>query len=138
MATIQNSIMLNDRMSATFTSVIRAVDHTVTSLRTLNSTGVNLDNTALTRASQQLAIAESEMAKMVGESAQVNNNLGKTGNLAGGLANKLIGAAGMIGAAFSIGKIIEASDQNAQINARLNLITDAPEQLKQQMLQVLQ
>lgn len=133
MATIQNSIMLNDRMSATFTSVIRAVDHTVTSLRTLNSTGVNLDNTALTRASQQLAIAESEMAKMVGESAQVNNNLGKTGNLAGGLANKLIGAAGMIGAAFSIGKIIEASDQNAQINARLNLITDAPEQLKQQM-----
>ena len=133
MATIQNSIMLNDRMSATFTSVIRAVDHTVTSLRTLNSTGVNLDNSALTRASQQLAIAESEMAKMVGESAQVNNNLGKTGNLAGGLANKLIGAAGMIGAAFSIGKIIEASDQNAQINARLNLITDAPEQLKQQM-----
>ena len=106
MATIQNSIMLNDRMSATFTSVIRAVDHTITSLRSLNSTGVNIDNTALTRASQQLAIAESEMSKMVGESAQVNNNLGKTGNLAGGLTSKLIGAAGMIGAAFSIGKII--------------------------------
>lgn len=102
-------------------------------MQRLDSTSVSPDVTQLQQASAQLRIAENELNEMVASSQQLNNNLGQTSGIAGSLKSKLFGlGAGML-AGFSIKKIVEASDENAQITARLNLISDDPEALKKQI-----
>ena len=133
MATIQSSIMLNDRMTSVFTNIVSSVNTTIRTMQRLDSTSVSPDVTQLQQASAQLRIAENELNEMVASSQQLNNNLGQTSGIAGGLKGKLMGlGAGML-AGFSIKKIVEASDENAQITARLNLISDDPEALKKQI-----
>ena len=133
MATIQSSIMLNDRMTSVFTNIVSSVNTTIRTMQRLDSTSVSPDVSQLQQASAQLRIAENELNEMVASSQQLNNNLGQTSGIAGSLKSKLMGiGAGML-AGFSVKKIIEASDKNAQITARLNLISDDPEMLKKQI-----
>ncbi len=133
MATIQSSIMLNDRMTSVFTNIVSSVNTTIRTMQRLDSTSVSPDVSQLQQASAQLRIAENELNEMVASSQQLNGNLNKTSGIAGSLKSKLFGiGAGML-AGFSVKKIIEASDQNAQITARLNLISDDPEMLKKQI-----
>ena len=102
-------------------------------MQRLDSTSVSPDVSQLQQASAQLRIAENELNEMVASSQQLNSNLEQTSGIAGGLKGKLMGlGAGML-AGFSVKKIVEASDKNAQITARLNLISDDPETLKKQI-----
>ena len=133
MATIQSSIMLNDRMTSVFTNIVSSVNTTIRTMQRLDSTSVSPDVSQLQQASAQLRIAENELNEMVASSQQLNSNLEQTSGIAGGLKGKLMGlGAGML-AGFSVKKIVEASDKNAQITARLNLISDDPETLKKQI-----
>ena len=135
MATIQNSIVLNDRMTQTFTAINRAIESTINAISTLGGKNVNINTANLISARQQLAIAENEMQNMVGTSQQLNNNLGKTKGIVGEIVGKLKTAFGLAAVVMATKKTIELSDQNAQITARLNLVSDAPEQLKKQIYQ---
>lgn len=135
MATIQNSIVLNDRMTQTFTAINRAIESTINAISTLGGKNVNINTANLINARQQLAIAENEMQNMVGTSQQLNNNLSKTKGIVGEIVSKLKTAFGLAAVVMATKKTIELSDQNAQITARLNLVSDAPEQLKKEIYQ---
>jgi len=135
MGTIQNSIVLNDRMTQTFTAINRAIESTINAISTLGGKNVNINTANLISARQQLAIAENEMQNMVGTSQQLNNNLSKTKGIVGEIVGKLKTAFGLAAVVMATKKTIELSDQNAQITARLNLVSDAPEQLKKQIYQ---
>jgi phage tape measure protein len=135
MGTIQNSIVLNDRMTQTFTAINRAIESTINAISTLGGKNVNINTANLISARQQLAIAENEMQNMVGTSQQLNNNLSKTKGIVGEIVGKLKTAFGLAAVVMATRKTIELSDQNAQITARLNLVSDAPEQLKKQIYQ---
>ena len=135
MATIQNSIVLNDRMTQTFTAINRAIESTINAISTLGGKNVNINTANLISARQQLAIAENEMQNMVGTSQQLNNNLSKTKGIVGEIVGKLKTAFGLAAVVMATKKTIELSDQNAQITARLNLVSDAPEQLKKEIYQ---
>lgn len=135
MATIQNSIVLNDRMTQTFTAINRAIESTINAISTLGGKNVNINTANLINARQQLAIAENEMQNMVGTSQQLNNNLSKTKGIVGEIVGKLKTAFGLAAVVIATKKTIELSDQNAQITARLNLVSDAPEQLKKEIYQ---
>ena len=135
MATIQNSIVLNDRMTQTFTAINRAIESTINAISTLGGKNVNINTANLINARQQLTIAENEMQNMVRTSQQLNNNLSKTKGIVGEIVGKLKTAFGLAAVVMATKKTIELSDQNAQITARLNLVSDAPEQLKKEIYQ---
>ena len=135
MGTIQNSIVLNDRMTQTFTAINRAIESTINTISTLGGKNININTANLVSARQHLAVAEHEMQNMVGTSQQLNNNLSKTKGIVGEIVGKLKTAFGLAAVVMATKKTIELSDQNAQITARLNLVSDAPEQLKKQIYQ---
>lgn len=135
MATIQNSIILNDRMTQTFTAINNAISATVNSLSSLDGKSMNINTANLTTARQQLALADNELQKMKGDSKGVNDNLSKTPGIADTIKNKMMQVGAAIAGVMGAKQLLEASDQNAQITARLNLVTDAPEQLKEQIYQ---
>lgn len=135
MATIQNSIILNDRMTQTFTAINNAISATVNSLSSLDGKSMNINTANLTTARQQLALADNELQKMKGDSKGVNDNLSKTPGIADTIKNKMMQVGAAIAGVIGAKQLLEASDQNAQITARLNLVTDAPEQLKEQIYQ---
>lgn len=135
MATIQNSIVLNDRMTQTFTAINNAISATVNSLSSLDGKSMNINTANLSTARQQLALAENELQKMKGDSKGLNDNLSKTPGIVDAIQKKMIQAGTAIAGVMGAKQLLQASDQNAQITARLNLITDAPEQLKEQIYQ---
>ena len=135
MATIQNSIILNDRMTQTFTAINNAISATVNSLSSLDGKSMNINTANLSTARQQLALAENELQKMKGDSKGLNDNLSKTPGIVDAIQKKMIQAGTAIAGVMGAKQLLQASDQNAQITARLNLITDAPEQLKEQIYQ---
>lgn len=135
MATIQNSIVLNDRMTQTFTAINNAISATVNSLSSLDGKSMNINTANLSTARQQLALAENELQKMKGDSKGLNDNLSKTPGIVDAIQKKIIQAGTAIAGVMGAKQLLQASDQNAQITARLNLITDAPEQLKEQIYQ---
>jgi phage tape measure protein len=122
-------------MTQTFTAINRAIESTINAISTLGGKNVNINTANLISARQQLAIAENEMQNMVGTSQQLNNNLSKTKGIVGEIVGKLKTAFGLAAVVMATKKTIELSDQNAQITARLNLVSDAPEQLKKQIYQ---
>ena len=135
MATIQNSIILNDRMTQTFTAMNNAISATVNSLSSLDGKSMNINTANLTTARQQLALADNELQKMKGDSKGVNDNLSKTPGIADTIKKKMMQVGAAIAGVMGAKQLLEASDQNAQITARLNLVTDAPEKLKEQIYQ---
>ena len=135
MATIQNSIILNDRMTQTFTAINNAISATVNSLSSLDGKSMNINTANLTTARQQLALADNELQKMKGDSKGVNDNLSKTPGIVDTIKKKMMQVGAAIAGVMGVKQLLEASDQNAQITARLNLVTDAPEQLKKQIYQ---
>ena len=135
MATIQNSIILNDRMTQTFTAINNAISATVNSLSSLDGKSMNINTANLSTARQQLALAENELQKMKGDSKGLNDNLSKTPGIVDAIQKKMMQAGTAIAGVMGAKQLLQASDQNAQITARLNLITDAPEQLKEQIYQ---
>ena len=135
MGTIQNSIILNDRMTQTFTAINNAISATVNSLSSLDGKSMNINTANLTTARQQLALADNELQKMKGDSKGVNDNLSKTPGIADTIKKKMMQVGTAIAGVMGAKQLLEASDQNAQITARLNLVTDAPEQLKKQIYQ---
>jgi len=122
-------------MTQTFTAINRAIESTINAISTLGGKNVNINTANLINARQQLAIAENEMQNMVGTSQQLNNNLSKTKGIVGEIVGKLKTAFGLAAVVMATKKTIELSDQNAQITARLNLVSDAPEQLKKEIYQ---
>lgn len=135
MATIQNSIILNDRMTQTFTAINNAISATVNSLSSLDGKSLNLNTADLMAARQQLSLAENELQKMTSDSKKVNDNLSKTPGIVDAIQKKMTQVGAAIAGVMGAKQLLQASDQNAQITARLNLITDAPEQLKEQIYQ---
>lgn len=133
MATISSSIVMNDRMTSVLSNIVSSVNTTIRAVQSLDATQVSPNVSTLQLANSQLKIAETELDKMTASADQVNKNLGKTPSIIDNIKGKIIGAGAVMAAAFSIKKIIDASDQNAQITARLNLISDDPEILKKQI-----
>ena len=133
MATISSSIVMNDRMTSVLSNIVSSVNTTIRAMQSLDATQVSPNVSTLQLANSQLKIAETELDKMTASADQVNKNLGKTPSIIDNIKGKIIGAGAAMAAVFSIKKIIEASDQNAQITARLNLISDDPEILKKQI-----
>lgn len=88
MATIQNSIVLNDRMTQTFTAINNAISATVNSLSSLDGKSMNINTANLSTARQQLALAENELQKMKGDSKGLNDNLSKTPGIVDAIQKK--------------------------------------------------
>ena len=122
-------------MTQTFTAINNAISATVNSLSSLDGKSMNINTANLTAARQQLALAENELQKMKGDSKAVNDNLSKTPGIVDKIQKKMMQVGTAIAGVMGAKQLLQASDQNAQITARLNLITDAPEQLKEQIYQ---
>ena len=122
-------------MTQTFTAINNAISATVNSLSSLDGKSMNINTANLSTARQQLALAENELQKMKGDSKGLNDNLSKTPGIVDAIQKKMIQAGTAIAGVMGAKQLLQASDQNAQITARLNLITDAPEQLKEQIYQ---
>ena len=129
MATIQNSIVLNDRMTQTFTAINNAISATVNSLSSLDGKSMNINTANLSTARQQLALAENELQKMKGDSKGLNDNLSKTPGIVDAIQKKMMQVGTAIAGVMGAKQLLQASDQNAQITARLNRFTS------QQMMQ---
>ena len=131
---IQSSIMLHDRMTQNLTRVISAVDTTITTLKTLDNTNVSPNISLLNDASAQIALARSGMEQTAENSAVMNRNLTRTPGILNNILDKVktIGAAFL--AAFALKNIIKWSDEQAQINAKINLISDNPQDVKEKVL----
>lgn len=122
-------------MTQTFTAINNAISATVNSLSSLDGKSLNLNTADLMAARQQLSLAENELQKMTSDSKKVNDNLSKTPGIVDAIQKKMTQVGAAIAGVMGAKQLLQASDQNAQITARLNLITDAPEQLKEQIYQ---
>lgn len=132
MATIKTALVLQDRMSSVMRSMTKTLDSMIAGLESAEKAGSHAFDPNLTR-QMRIAVGEtnaglSEMEDYIrkaGDQQQILNNQMKTG---GSIADGLVGkikqiAAGYIGMK-GVQKIVELSDEMAQIRARIDLMND--------------
>ena len=132
MATIKTALVLQDRMSSVMRSMTKTLDSMIAGLESAEKAGSHAFDPNLTR-QMRIAVGEtnaglSEMEDYIrkaGDQQQTLNNQMKTG---GSIADGLVGkikqiAAGYIGMK-GVQKIVELSDEMAQIRARIDLMND--------------
>lgn len=132
MATLSQSIRIYDGMSGPLRHITRAMNILISDFQRLQSVSNNpIDTVGLKVARQELAQATVKLDKMEGSIKQsnqaqqgFNRSLRSGSDAAGALWNKIGGIAAAIGGFSAIKNLINLSDQQTMINARLNLIVD--------------
>jgi tape measure domain-containing protein len=128
MATIRTSIQVTDGMSPAFKSMTKAMNITLASFEALQAASSNaIDTGSIQAARSELNRAElamngiEEEIRQADQAQQQFNNGVRTSS---SLMDKLKSGAMALGAAFSIKKIIDLSDNMTSTGARLDLMND--------------
>lgn len=142
MATIRTAIQIQDGMSPAFRSMNNAMNIVLSSFEAIQSTAHNTVDTASIRAARdELTRAEvtlNQVEQEIREADQAQNQFNNSVRNSGGLLERVKKAAIGIGAAFSVKKIIDLSDDIVQTTARLNLMNDGlqtTEELQEKIFQ---
>ncbi len=132
MATIQTSIRITDGMTPAFRSMTKSMNLVLSSFESIQRASHNaVDTASIREARDELIKTEAqidqieESIKQADQQQQKFNKTAQSGtNIFGTIESKFWAIAAAAGAAFSVSKIIELSDQMATIDARLNMIND--------------
>jgi len=121
LATVKGDIRLNDFMTRNLRNITQAVNMTVSELeRMQQKVGKNVDVSGLNRIKETVSKVDIEIENAVEEQENLNKKVKETATSYGGLGTAIKTAIGAIG----IQKLVGLSDENTQITARLNLISD--------------
>jgi len=132
MATIRTSIQITDGMTPGLKAMTNALNMTVSSFEALQTASGNaIDSSSIQAARAELNKAEmafdeiEQEIKQANEAQQqFNNNVQNGQGAANGLLNKIKNIAVTMGAAFSVKKVIDLSDEMTQTTARLDMMND--------------
>lgn len=135
MATIQSSIQLMDGMSKPLTSIVNAINLTISALDKVNKTNVNIDTSELTgaraeiiRAGADLKRIENDIAENIKRSEEAQNNFNNS--LKNGVSNadnlysKIKRFVGVYAGIQGLKNSLNLSDTLTQNSARLDLMLD--------------
>lgn len=124
MASVRGDIRLNDYMSRNLNLMNQALKMTVNEMNNLSkATGSKVDTSGLDRISSKLVSIDAEIGNAVQEQENLNKKVKKTTSSYSGLGNVIKTAVGALGAK----KLMDLSDTNTQVTARLNLMTNGEE-----------
>lgn len=135
MATVKNSLMMNDSMGRVLRSVITSMNMTISTMERLNIASDKLDLSGdfelakqqIGRTIAEINTVEDEIKKAAKEQENLNNKM-KNGNIfAQGLRSTLTGLGGLLG----VKKLLETSDTMTSIDARLNLVADPGQSMEE-------
>ncbi|MCD7979668.1 MAG: tape measure protein [Fusobacterium sp.] len=131
MATIQSSIQLMDQMSGPLMNIVSSINTTISALKDINNTNVNIDTTSLITAQTAISQAGATIKEMEN---QIRNNTSAQNEFNNSLQNSTLGADKLLGklkkvaAAYMGVQTVKAginlSDTMTQNTARLNLMND--------------
>lgn len=135
MATIQSSIQLMDGMSKPLTSIVNAINLTISALDKVNKTNVNIDTSELTgarteiiRAGADLKRIENDIAENIRRSEEAQNNFNNSlkngASNADNLYSKIKRFVGVYAGIQGLKNSLSLSDTLAQNSARLNLVLE--------------
>ena len=120
MATIQSTMSLNDRMSTTLSSIVKAMHSTISTMQSVNKENGNM-STAFKKAQTDINNAEKNLQNF-------NKGLKDTKNSANEGAASLGGFIARVASFAAIAKgmqgLMHLSDTYTQTNARLNMMND--------------
>lgn len=135
MATIQSSIQLMDGMSKPLTSIVNAINLTISALDKVNKTNVNIDTSELTgarteiiRAGADLKRIENDIAENIRRSEEAQNNFNNS--LKNGVSNadnlysKIKRFVGVYAGIQGLKNSLNLSDTLTQNSARLDLMLE--------------
>lgn len=127
MATIQNTLALNDRMSSTFTSITKAMHSTLSAMKQVSSSNSNLSG-SFDKATTDILEAEKALKSYNQQLEETKNNSDQTKNKLGSVFTSLVGWGAVL---KGLGSAMSASDTYVQTQARLNMINDGQQTLQQ-------
>lgn len=124
MASVRGDIRLNDYMSRNLNLMNQALKMTVNEMNNLSkATGSKVDTSGLDRISSKLVSIDAEIGNAVQEQENLNKKVKETTSSYSGLGNVIKTAVGALG----VKKLMDLSDTNTQVTARLNLMTNGEE-----------
>lgn len=131
MATIQSSIQLMDQMSGPLMNIVSSINTTISALKDINNTNVNIDTTSLITAQTTINQAGAAIKEMEN---QIRNNTSAQNEFNNSLQNSALGADKLLGKLKKVATAyigvqtvkagINLSDTMTQNTARLNLMND--------------
>lgn len=131
MATIQSSIQLMDQMSGPLMNIVSSINTTISALKDINNTNVNIDTTSLITAQTTINQAGAAIKEMEN---QIRNNTSAQNEFNNSLQNSTLGADKLLGKLKKVATAyigvqtvkagINLSDTMTQNTARLNLMND--------------
>lgn len=125
MATIQSTLALNDRMTATFSSITKAMNSTLTAMRSIKNQDIGEE---FNQAAADIRLAENAVDDFNSSLDKNNSSLNKNnGLLATGIANLVSWYAIL----KSSKAVMDMSDTYVQTQARLDMINDGQQTLSE-------
>lgn len=126
MATVKGDIRLNDFMTRNLRNITQAVNMTVSELeRMRQKVGKNVDVSGLNRIKETVSKVDIEIENAVEEQEKLNKKVKETTSNYSNFGSVIKTALGAIG----INKLVELSDKNTQITARLNLMNNGQDDI---------
>ena len=125
MATVKGDVRLNDFMTKNLRMITQAVNMTVAELETMQKkVGKDVDVSGLNRIRETVAKVDIELESAIVKQEKLNDEVMATAKNYGNLGNIIKATISAIG----INKLINLSDQNTQISARLKIMTGGTEE----------
>lgn len=139
MATIRTAIQVDDRMSGAFRSMSSAMNIVISNFESLQDvthnavdvSSLQAARTELSRAEATLNQVESSIQSATQTHQSFNDSVRSAEPPANNLLNKFRQIATTIGGAIGLKKVLDLSDQVSQTTARLNLINDGMQSIKE-------
>lgn len=125
MATVKGDVRLNDFMTKNLRMITQAVNMTVSELELMKkAVGKDVDVSGLNRIRETVSKVDIELENAIIKQERLNDEVISTAKNYGNLGNVIKATISAIG----INKLINLSDQNTQISARLKIMTGGTEE----------
>lgn len=132
MSSIMTAIQLQDRMSQPLMSITNAMNIVISNMYEVESVSSDMfDISSIEAARAELNNAEiaikdiqSQIKQADSKQEEFNQTMRYSNNIASGLESKIFRIASAIGAVFSVGKVLDLSDELTTTTARLNMMND--------------
>lgn len=132
MASISTQVNVVDRMSAPLYNIIGSIQQVTSALQNVDvATSQGFDISAIDNARRSVDLANAQMEEIeanIRQAAQqqqnLNNQVNQGSNAMGGFAQKALRAAAAFASFYTVGKILNLSDQISMTDARLNLLNN--------------
>lgn len=120
MATIQSTLALNDRMSSTLSSIVKAMHSTISTMQSVNKENGTMGN-SFKKAQQDINKAEKELQNFNKGLKDTKKSANEGASSLGGFIARVASFAAI---AAGLHKLMNLSDTYTQTNARLNMMND--------------